>query len=130
MARASGRTVSAETGALLGGLADRARTLEAKLREREAASTLSGRARDRVLIALDRVWIDEDGLPGRTWYRNLYAAPDENSGYAAWMLPGLRRAVELGDENAMRAEARRLAAALDRLDRLSAPLSAPEENAR
>ena len=38
-----------------------------------------------------------DGLPGRPWYRNLYAASDEDSGYAAWMLPGLRHAVEHGD---------------------------------
>ena len=36
----------------------------------------------------------EPGLPGRPSYRNLYAATDPDSGYSAWMLPGLRSLVE------------------------------------
>ena len=38
------------------------------------------------------------GIPGRPWFRSLYAASDEDSGYAAWILPGLRHAVEHDDE--------------------------------
>lgn len=49
------------------------------------------------LIAIERSWIDDRGLPGRPWFRNLYAANDPTSGYAAWILPGIRLGVELGD---------------------------------
>lgn len=35
-------------------------------------------------------WTMFDGLVGRPWFGNLFAAPDENSGYSAWMLPELR----------------------------------------
>lgn len=57
---------------------------------------------NKVLLGLERAWFCVDGLPGRPWYRNLYAASDEDSGYAAWMLPGLRHAVERGDDAAFR----------------------------
>ena len=50
-----------------------------------------------ILLMLERTWIGEAGIPGRPWFRSLYAATDEDSGYASWMLPGLRYAVEHGD---------------------------------
>lgn len=46
------------------------------------------------LLALDRAWWHPGGVPGRPWFQNLFAATDETSGYAAWMLPALRWAVE------------------------------------
>jgi len=49
------------------------------------------------LMAVDRQWLDDGGLPQRAWFRNLYAATDPDSGYAAWVLPGLRYCVEAGD---------------------------------
>jgi len=49
------------------------------------------------LRSLESAWRDDHGLPGRPWYRSLYMAPDETSGYAAWPLPALRGAVEEGD---------------------------------
>jgi len=49
---------------------------------------------NRLLLALDRVWLSEPGLPDRAWYRNLYSAPDETSGYAASPLPALSAAIE------------------------------------
>jgi N-acetylated-alpha-linked acidic dipeptidase len=58
---------------------------------------------NEVLLGLERAWFCGDGLPGRPWYRNLYAASDEDSGYSAWMLPGLRHFVERGDTAAFRA---------------------------
>lgn len=48
-------------------------------------------------LTLERTWIREAGIPGRPWFRSLYAATDEDSGYASWMLPGLRYAVEHDD---------------------------------
>lgn len=48
---------------------------------------------NRAMMACDRAWKRDAGLTGRAWFKNLYAAPDRDSGYAAWMLPELRRAV-------------------------------------
>jgi len=42
------------------------------------------------LLRADRAWRSERGLNGRPWYRNLFASPDEDSGYASWMLPDFR----------------------------------------
>jgi N-acetylated-alpha-linked acidic dipeptidase len=51
---------------------------------------------DRLILA-DRCWLIPDGIPDRPWFRNLYAAPDRDSGYAPWMLPYLRGEVEKKD---------------------------------
>lgn len=50
-----------------------------------------------LLIQMDRAWLSDAGVPGRPWYKNLYAATDEDSGYGAWVLPLLRHAVEHKD---------------------------------
>ncbi|MCA9283222.1 MAG: M28 family peptidase [Phycisphaerales bacterium] len=50
------------------------------------------------LIGLERSWLRSRGLPERPWYRSQYVAPDPTSGYSAWMLPGLRWAVEEGTQ--------------------------------
>lgn len=53
------------------------------------------------LRLIERRWLKMNGgLPGRKFYRSFFAAPDEDSGYAAWMLPALRRAVEHKDKAA------------------------------
>lgn len=54
----------------------------------------------RVLRRLESAWLDDAGLPGRSWFKSLYMAPDETSGYSAWPLPALRKAVEEKDETA------------------------------
>ncbi len=54
------------------------------------------------LIALERAFVHRDGLQGRPWSRSLYASPDPYSGYAAWMLPGLRYEVEDGHAEGVR----------------------------
>lgn len=54
-----------------------------------------------LLLTLERRWLTGAGLPGRAWYRNLYAATDETSGYAAWMLPALRYGIERKDQAAL-----------------------------
>ena len=56
-----------------------------------------------ILLVLEREWLLAEGLFGRPWFRNLYAAPDADSGYAAWMLPALRQAVEERDADGARA---------------------------
>jgi N-acetylated-alpha-linked acidic dipeptidase len=81
----------------------RAREVSSSLLATVAAARVPHLAEiNEVLLRMERAWSCSDGLPGRPWYRNLYAASDEDSGYAAWMLPGLRRAVEHGDTAAFR----------------------------
>ena len=53
---------------------------------------------NNVLRSMEQVWIASDGLPGRPWFRNLFASSDPTSGYASWMLPLLRAHVEAGDQ--------------------------------
>lgn len=65
------------------------------LTQKNAASTLK-------LLAVDRAFVDEEGLKTRTWFKSVYAAPDEDSGYAPWPLPRIRRAIEVKDEKALR----------------------------
>jgi N-acetylated-alpha-linked acidic dipeptidase len=49
---------------------------------------------DPVLIQqLIQAWLDPTGLEGRPWFRNTLAASDRDSGYAAWVLPGLQAAL-------------------------------------
>jgi N-acetylated-alpha-linked acidic dipeptidase len=65
-----------------------------------AAGRLDGDAlaeANRILLHLERRWLDPAGLPGRPWFRNLFGAPDADAGYSAWMLPALRQAIETGD---------------------------------
>lgn len=103
----------------------------AQLRRALDRATAAGRldsavraAIDAHWMACDRAWLDPEGLPDRPWYRNRFAATDEDSGYAAWMLPFLRRAVE-------RADAEQLESALAELeatfDAMSAELAAVRE---
>jgi N-acetylated-alpha-linked acidic dipeptidase len=125
---------SADPAALLRALAVRADEVAAaavRARRRAdaavAAGTLAPAAladAHRALLAADRAWVDPDGLPGRPWYRNLFAAPDADSGYAAWVLPELVAAVEGGDRAALGLAARRIGAALDRLAAAAAALEA------
>ena len=46
------------------------------------------------LLQIERKWLVSSGLPERPWFRSMYAAPDESSGYAPWMLPALRYGIE------------------------------------
>ena len=52
---------------------------------------------NRVLRQLEKAWLDEGGLQDRPWSRNLYVSPDPFSGYASWMLPGVRFEIETDD---------------------------------
>jgi N-acetylated-alpha-linked acidic dipeptidase len=52
-----------------------------------------------MLIGLEKSFMHEEGLQGRPWFRSLYASPDPFSGYASWMLPGLRYEIETDNED-------------------------------
>jgi len=77
-----------------------------------------------VLRGLERRWWHEDGLPGRPWFRNLYCATDVDSGYAAWVLPEVRGAIEDGDAAAAEHGMGRLAGVFQRLGAAAGELAA------
>lgn len=61
------------------------------------AATLTPAARDRLnglLAGIDQLLLDDRGLPGRPWFRNLIYAPGRLTGYGAKTLPGVREAIE------------------------------------
>lgn len=97
---------------VLPGAADRMRALAATARElaanaarataaivtNPAVDTEGDAARSASLsAAFNSAFAAPEGLPGRPWYRNELASPDMDSGYAAWILPRLTRAVEYAD---------------------------------
>ncbi|MCC6992655.1 MAG: hypothetical protein IT181_26865, partial [Acidobacteria bacterium] len=50
---------------------------------------------NRELIAFERTWLHEPGIPGRAWFKHLLYAPRYT--YAAMSLPGVTEAAEAGD---------------------------------
>ncbi len=76
----------------------------AELEEARAARLARGpvpaeaaREINAALIGLEKAWLDDRGLQDRPWSRSLYVSPDPFSGYASWMLPGLRFEIETDD---------------------------------
>ena len=54
----------------------------------------TAQAVNTALQQVDQTLLDEAGLPGRPWYRNLAYAPGVLTGYGAKTLPGVREALE------------------------------------
>ena len=74
--------------------------LEAARSERVVAGSVSVEAATTInaaFIGLEKAWLDDRGLQDRPWSRSLYVSPDPFSGYASWMLPGLRYEIETDD---------------------------------
>lgn len=97
----------------------------------DGSTTATGAALDlakinQALIDLDRAWVLDRGLAGRPWFRNFFVSTDEDSGYASWVLPGLRKAIESRDMVSLAREAdvyqRVVDQLVDRLNRLHADL--------
>ncbi|PWN07970.1 M28 family peptidase [Rhodohalobacter mucosus] len=49
---------------------------------------------NREMISLERSFLEEEGLPFSRWQQSLYSSTDPWSGYASWMLPGIRYTLE------------------------------------
>jgi N-acetylated-alpha-linked acidic dipeptidase len=73
-------------------LAERATAIAALVRSGETPDRRG--AVDAMLRALRDAWVVAEGLPGRPWFRNLFAATDPTSGYAVTMLPMLAETLE------------------------------------
>lgn len=68
-----------------------------RLAEAEHIDPPRAAAINACLMQIERAWCDAGFETGRSWYRSGFSAPDQSSGYAAWMLPALRHAVSLDD---------------------------------
>jgi N-acetylated-alpha-linked acidic dipeptidase len=92
--------------------------------DRLSTGTLSeGRleAINQDLIGLEKAFIYPEGLQERPRKRSLYVSPDPFSGYASWMLPGLRYEIETdGADNLPTWEARYVDAVEDLTQRIAA----------
>jgi N-acetylated-alpha-linked acidic dipeptidase len=97
------RRVDVELDRLLDATTDLERAaadLEAARSERVVAGPVSVEAATMInaaFIGLEKAWLDDRGLQDRPWSRSLYVSPDPFSGYASWMLPGLRYEIETDD---------------------------------
>jgi len=49
---------------------------------------------DRLLQGLEQALTNDDGLPGRPWFKHLIYAPGVFTGYGAKTMPGVREAIE------------------------------------
>jgi N-acetylated-alpha-linked acidic dipeptidase len=59
--------------------------------EKPAARSVNG-----LMLQLEQTLLQEDGLPGRPWYRHYLYAPGLYTGYAVKTLPAIRAAIEQG----------------------------------
>jgi len=87
------------------------------------------RANERIIDA-ERLWTAPEGVPERPWFRSLFAATDPDSGYAAWMLPALRWAIERHEAARVEPAERQLLAVFDRLEETLAGVAALDERVR
>ncbi len=74
----------------------------------ESASQISA-----ALMSAERALLEEDGIPGRPWFRHLIYAPLPS--YDAETLPGLREALLAKDLSCAREQAARLGQAIERV---------------
>jgi len=67
-----------------------------------------------LLLEVEQGFLDEEGLPGRSWFRHQLYAPGFFTGYGVKTLPGVREALEQADAVQSREMAAVLAEAIDR----------------
>ncbi len=116
-------------GLSLQGPSEAARALEQSARRVEewlggaGASEVSPQQLERVnaaLLAVERDFLSEDGIPGRPWFKHQIYAPLPS--YAAQTLPGVREALAEGETARAQTQARRLERSIrqaaDRLEAL------------
>jgi N-acetylated-alpha-linked acidic dipeptidase len=68
----------------------------------QSGKVLDTDAINRTLLDLEAAFLHAEGMPFGDRYKSLYASPDPFSGYASWMLPGLRYPIATNDEALLR----------------------------
>ena len=86
--------------------------LEAARKAAESGDSKQAEHAHNALMKVERALLDEEGLPGRPWFKHLIYAPRPT--YKAMVLPALTEAIEARDEARARKEVDRLTRALNR----------------
>jgi len=86
--------------------------LEAARRASSSGDSAQAERAHNALMRVERALLDDEGLAGRTWFKQLIYAPRPT--YKAMVLPGLTEAIEAGDLQRARMEVKRLTQALNR----------------
>jgi len=68
--------------------------LNAKVLQKKAIKMLNQK-----LMALEKSFLDEKGLPFGDWFKSLYVSSDPFSGYASWILPAIQYQIETKDNS-------------------------------
>ena len=113
------------------GLRQSARAFETAYAARASAGlsipTGQLRAINGLMGTMEERLLDEAGLPGRPWYKNVVQAPGRETGYAAKTIPAVREALDARDWSGAEQYAAVTAKVLDsyreQLDRLTKALS-------
>ncbi|MDH3208690.1 MAG: M28 family metallopeptidase [Gemmatimonadota bacterium] len=71
-----------------------------------------------ILQEVEQALTDEEGLPGRPWFRHMIYAPGFYTGYGVKTLPGIREAIEQREWDLVDPEMAKIAAALARVTEL------------
>lgn len=135
-----GRGLSDDLGEIRTDVAKRARTAGANafrpdfssitkaIAELDAAGKAADAAADRVIASgdagaatrmsealtqVERAFLNQEGLPGRPWFKHELIGPGLTTGYAPWPFPSLREAVEKKDAAMFDVEARKIVAAIN-----------------
>lgn len=96
--QAEARLDTAPLVAAVGRLTTAGATLSSRMALGLAAGPLRRETADAVnreLLAFERTWLHDPGIPGRAWFKHLLYAPRYT--YAAMSLPGVTEAAEAGD---------------------------------
>jgi N-acetylated-alpha-linked acidic dipeptidase len=83
-----------------------------------------------VMAQLERALLQEDGLPGRPWYRHYVHAPGLYTGYSVKTLPAVREAIEQGSWDAVDTQVTRTTAVLEKAASLIDSAATSLEKAR
>ena len=83
---------------------------ESALSRDDAAEVVDFTELNTALLAIEREFLLEDGIPNRPWFKHALYAPRYT--YAAMSLPGVREAAEAGDWELARSQLEALAARL------------------
>lgn len=80
--------------------------------QKKKLSAKQAQAINRQMIQLEKSFLDEKGMYFGQWYQSLYASTDPFSGYASWILPGIRYETEQQSSSKLQEWDQRYAAAI------------------
>jgi N-acetylated-alpha-linked acidic dipeptidase len=92
-----------------------AKALE-ELLQTEGLSKKQARQLNAKLLALEKSFLQPEGMPYGDWYKSLYASSDPFSGYASWILPGIQYQIETQNTSGLDAWDQRYAKAISSLE--------------